>query len=56
MTQLEETYFAQPITVATQSKAWTVFARSNTGDVGSNPIQGMGVCVCAYFVLVLSCV
>jgi hypothetical protein len=34
-----------PITVAARSKAWTVFARSNTGIVGSNPSQGMDVCV-----------
>jgi hypothetical protein len=27
------------------SKAWTVFARSNTGVVGSNPTRGMDVCV-----------
>jgi hypothetical protein len=33
------------ITVATQSKAWTVFCGSNTGIVGSNPTQGMDVCV-----------
>jgi hypothetical protein len=32
-----------PITVVTQSKAWTVFARSNAGIVGSNPSQGMDV-------------
>jgi hypothetical protein len=41
-----------PITVAARSKAWTVFARSNTGIVGSNPTWGMDVyvrlfCVCA---------
>jgi hypothetical protein len=30
-----------PITVAAQCKAWTVFARSNAGIVGSNPTQGM---------------
>jgi hypothetical protein len=34
-----------PITVAAQSKAWTVFARSNTGIVGSNPTWGMDVSV-----------
>jgi hypothetical protein len=37
-----------PITVAAQSKAWNVLARSNTGTVGSNPTWGMDVCV--YFV------
>jgi hypothetical protein len=35
----------QLIAVAAPSKAWSVFARSNTGIVGSNPTQGMGVCV-----------
>jgi hypothetical protein len=35
----------EPITVATLSKAWTVFTRSNTGIVGSNPTWGMDVCV-----------
>jgi hypothetical protein len=38
--------------VTRRSKAWTVFARSNTGIVGSNPTWGMDVrvrlfCVCA---------
>jgi hypothetical protein len=42
------------IRVAAPSKAWTVFARSNAGIVGSNPIQGMDVCiVCVYSVFVL---
>jgi hypothetical protein len=35
-----------PITVAVQSKAWTVFARSDSRIVGSNHIQGMNVCLC----------
>jgi hypothetical protein len=34
-----------PITVAAQSKAWTVFVLSKTGIVGSNPTLGMDVCV-----------
>jgi hypothetical protein len=39
------------ITVSARSKAWTVFARPNTGIVASNPTQGMDVfvhvfCVC----------
>jgi hypothetical protein len=37
-----------PVTVAEQSKACTVFARSEAGTVGSNPTQGMdvwGLCV-----------
>jgi hypothetical protein len=33
------------ITVAVGAKARTVFARSNTGIVGSNATQGMDVCV-----------
>jgi hypothetical protein len=39
--------------VAAQCKAWTVFARSKAGIVGSNPTQGMDVCVCVYSVFVL---
>jgi hypothetical protein len=39
-----------------RSKAWTVFARSNSGIAGSNPTQGMDVCMCVYFVFMLSCV
>jgi hypothetical protein len=34
-----------PITVAARSKAWTVFACSNIGVMGSNPTRGMDVCV-----------
>jgi hypothetical protein len=40
-----------PITVALRSKAWTVFASSNTEIVGSNSASGMNVCVrlfCAF--------
>jgi hypothetical protein len=33
------------IAVAARSEAWTVFARSNAGIMGSNPTQGMDVCV-----------
>jgi hypothetical protein len=47
---------AVPITVATRFMAWTVFARSKTGIVGSNPTWGMDVCVCVYSVFVSSCV
>jgi hypothetical protein len=47
----------ESITVAARSKTWTVFARSNAGIVGSDPIQGMDVCiVCIYSVFVLFCV
>jgi uncharacterized membrane protein len=45
-----------PITLVARSKAWTVFARSNAGIVGSNPAWGMDVCVCIYSVFVLACV
>jgi hypothetical protein len=41
----------KPITVAMRSRVWNVFARSNTGIVGSNPIQGMDVCVYSAFLL-----
>jgi hypothetical protein len=39
--------------VVTRPKAWTVFCRSNTGLVGSNPTSGMDVCV-RLFVFMLS--
>jgi hypothetical protein len=39
-----------------RSKAWTVFPRSNTGVVGSNPIQGMDVFVGLFCVYVVLCV
>jgi hypothetical protein len=45
-----------PATVAERSDSWTVFTRSNTGVVGSNPTWGMDVCVWVYSVFVLSCV
>jgi hypothetical protein len=38
-----------PVTVVEQSKACTVFARSEAGIVGSNPTQGMDVCMCVFF-------
>jgi hypothetical protein len=34
-----------PITVAARSRAWNAFTRSNAGTVGSNPTQGIDVCV-----------
>jgi hypothetical protein len=47
----------EPITVAAWSKVLTVFARSNTEIVCSNPTQGMDVCiVCVYSVFMLFCV
>jgi hypothetical protein len=45
-----------PITVAARPKALTVFARSNTGVVGSNPARGMNVCVRLFCVHVVMCV
>jgi hypothetical protein len=51
------TWFHRPVTVDAHSKAWTVFARSNAGIVGSNPTQGTDVCVvCVYSVFLLFCV
>jgi hypothetical protein len=47
-----------PVTVTARSKAWTVFARSNAGIVGSNPTQGMDVlcvCMCLFCVCVVLC-
>jgi hypothetical protein len=43
-----------PLTVAARTKAWTVFARSNTGIVGSNLIRDMDFCV-RFFVFLLFC-
>jgi hypothetical protein len=48
--------FQWPITMAARSKVRTVFARPNTGIVGSNPAWGMDICMCFYSVFVLSCV
>jgi hypothetical protein len=47
-----------PVTVAERSEACTVFARLETGIVGSNLTQGMNVwyVLSVYFVFVLSCV
>jgi hypothetical protein len=43
---------AEAIMVAATSKAGTVFACSNTGVMGSNPLETcMSVCVCSVFVL-----
>jgi hypothetical protein len=43
-------------TVAARSKAWTAFARSNAGIVGSKPTRGMNVCVRLFCVYVVLCV
>jgi hypothetical protein len=40
------------ITVAARSKAWNIFARSKAGIVGSNPTQGMDVCLCLFCVCI----
>jgi hypothetical protein len=45
-----------PITLVVLSKAWTVFARSDAGIVGSNPTQGMDICVHLFCVYVVLCV
>jgi hypothetical protein len=45
-----------PITGAARSKAWTVFAHSNTGIVGLNPTRGKNVCVHLFCVCVVLCV
>jgi hypothetical protein len=42
--------------VAARSKAWTAFARSNAGIVGSNPTQGMDICMRLFCVCVALCV
>jgi hypothetical protein len=44
------------ITVAAQAKAWTIFARSNTGIMGSNPTQDMDVCVRLFCLHAVVCV
>jgi hypothetical protein len=46
----------KPITVAAWSKAWTAFARSNSGVISSNPTRGMDVCVRLLCVCVVLCV
>jgi hypothetical protein len=49
--------YNRPVTVAEPSKAWTVFARSEAGIVGSNLTKGMDVwCVYVFILFVLSCV
>jgi hypothetical protein len=44
-----------PITVAARSMAWTVFARSKTGVLGSNLTWGMDVCVRLFWVCTVLC-
>jgi hypothetical protein len=45
-----------PITVAVLSNAWTAFARSSTGVMGSNPTRSMDVCMRLFCVCVVLCV
>jgi hypothetical protein len=40
----------KPATVAARSKAWSVFARSNTVIVSSNPTQSIDVCLLLFCV------
>jgi hypothetical protein len=49
--EVQLSYSMEPVTVAARSKAWTVFARSE-----SHLWDGCLVCVCVYSVFVLSCV
>jgi hypothetical protein len=44
-----------PITVAARSKVRHFFARLNAGIVGSNPTQGMNVCLRLFCVCVVLC-
>jgi hypothetical protein len=43
----------QPVTVVARSEAWTAFARSDAGIVGSNPTQDMDVSCVYGFILCL---
>jgi hypothetical protein len=45
---------SRPIRVVARSKAWTVFARSNTGILGSNSTWGI-VCVRLFCVCAVLC-
>jgi hypothetical protein len=47
---VDPTYSGLPVTAAARSKAWTVFARSHAGIVGSDPTQGIDVCVLLFCV------
>jgi hypothetical protein len=49
-------FLLRPVTVAAPFKAWTEFARSHTGIVGSNPTQSMDVHVRLFCVCVVLCV
>jgi hypothetical protein len=45
----------EPVTVAERSKAYTVFACSEAGILGSNPTQGMDIWYVYVFILCLCC-
>jgi hypothetical protein len=47
--------WTEPVTVTARSKAWTVFAFSDVGIVGSNPTQGVDVWCVYTFILCLCC-
>jgi hypothetical protein len=44
-----------PITVPSRPKPWTVYARSDTGVVRSNPTGGMVVCLRLFYVWFFPC-
>jgi hypothetical protein len=46
--RLNDAVRATPTTVAARPKVWTLFAHLNTGIMGSNPTQGMIVCLCLF--------
>jgi predicted phosphoadenosine phosphosulfate sulfurtransferase len=48
-------FVAMRVTVAARSQAWTVFARSDAGIVGSKPTQCMDVWCVYAFILCLCC-
>jgi hypothetical protein len=50
------TYIHSPIAVAARSKTWSLFAPSNAAIVGSNPTQGIDVCVRLFCVCFVLCV
>jgi hypothetical protein len=47
-------FIMKPIVGAARPKARTVFVRSNTEIMGSNPTGGMDVCVCSVCVYSVS--
>jgi hypothetical protein len=46
-------FHARPVSIAARSKPSTDFGRSNIGIAGSNPAQGMDVCLCSLCCVVL---